>query len=1627
MSRTGHVSASAEAGEERGRGGRSGSSAAPAGTGSHARFDIKNVGTVSRLEMQELLGEFRTLYQERLNKLETLTDGREETLELKMQILQSFINDLSEQNDVLIQAMEELEREDNQRVTALEEDMQDLQHKLVSSEEEVLKLQVENATIKTENYNLRTALQHTRLRELSSVMLRVMPTEHLSGSMATLPPTNSSEVLMECEDVKSKMMTQERMIQNLQTQLQEAVCQHQLSKYEVVDKEQKNQKLQDIITELHNEMAMKDMENMNQLQNIHHLESKIKALKQLGSPHSTQRNQNVSFEANNLLKIELERRNGTILHLRKEVLLLQEKRDGLTAELDVQERRIYHLQGELREGEAKLEQKQSCLQQLKEELEATKKLHNKVQKQCAEIKEFLVQVEGENKTLKAHELEHRTEIAKLTATIQDLELCSQNTKSALAAKAEKTSKELVSIKEELEEKLSETQAQLSEKEQTIYKLRVQVQDANLWTEETKLHLEEVDVEVKTMKTEYNLAMNEVAVKTEQLQAINIVNEDLKVTGAQYEETIRDLESKFHKVQIHLNQTREKGIILERTIKQLEDERSQLQEHCHELVQENEQLHVQLEMENLAMQTEISSREEKLSILQNSTENLQHQYNNCYSELLCKEDNLEKMKKELGILSEESIQHALQLSSITLEKQKLDIDLNVLNEKHNASQKEVHNRDQTILKLKSELKTAEENLRDAKEKLTLQESETANLKTKVKMLQDDEQSLREACREYMKKMSQQEKAIQDLQHETGISNQQISRFDDLMHKQELEIAQLKEQMFDSENQVARANQNYKSFEANLDLYKQKYQSCVDKITHLENTKQQLEAELQDANEQLCCHNESHRKLHNEMLTARHQCENKCRQVESCEDAIDHLTEQLQTAQEDLSTLRVHVAQCEEIIHSLRDQATIHHSQAENWEENVVKLQTDFASYKATHSHTDAEYDIQTAHLGQLKKDFAKVIAQNSEHLQEIKKYQEEVYNTNLKLTAVTEQKDKEITRLEKIGQSLQLDKTSVLEKHQMETAKLGQQIMNLENDLRNCENLYTQQKQAIQKRDDLLRKSEADLLQARDCIKGKGREIEKQDSVVKALTKDLQRQDEEIQQKENDNNSIKMERGQLKQDLQKTNKQCREFEQELAHQKEKLLLMGNSLQTIQDQLRDRTSETVRHEQANRTLQSELKALKEQTINNNKEMEDYRTQIEKLQAENVQHKQRHENAVMEGLRQQQSIYKMEIKVNSSGEEIKMLQGRLREKEDRILNLDDSLAHLQKKHQVLLNKYKNCESELQLAQKKLLASQKENKYSSEEVTRHGDAFAKLQSQFDMVQEQAQKTKHELLASSRLIHDLRLELTACQGAQKENVEQLGEKCREIASLKNDIACSQQRNVQLAEESTTYEERIKRLHDELKKSQELNQRAEEEAHIYENRLMELSSQVMLSQRKTHKTMKELTSKEEELMIMKVELTSLQERYHSKTEELETLRMSLHDARSDSSRLHRESELVVANVNQWVKDQKQANEKLGKKIKEQTKQILQLSTEKDHLQEMNERLQQENKKLKVEMDEKRITNERLKALHSYSTEDPRVMHQLRSQLQDEVPGSSEKVYCDHLDVQHPSTYSTMDRRNEQLV
>lgn len=89
---------------------------------SSQRSVCTNVSTST--QMHGLINEFKQLYQSRLKKLELQEPLNEEAVKLKMKTLESYVKDLVEQNEVLIQTIDELEKEANNRVLKLESKIQ---------------------------------------------------------------------------------------------------------------------------------------------------------------------------------------------------------------------------------------------------------------------------------------------------------------------------------------------------------------------------------------------------------------------------------------------------------------------------------------------------------------------------------------------------------------------------------------------------------------------------------------------------------------------------------------------------------------------------------------------------------------------------------------------------------------------------------------------------------------------------------------------------------------------------------------------------------------------------------------------------------------------------------------------------------------------------------------------------------------------------------------------------------------------------------------------------------------------------------------------------------------------------------------------------------------------------------------------------------------------------------------------------------------------------------------------------------------------------------------------------------------------------------------------------------------
>jgi chromosome segregation ATPase len=56
-------------------------------------------------------------------------------------------------------------------------------------------------------------------------------------------------------------------------------------------------------------------------------------------------------------------------------------------------------------------------------------------------------------------------------------------------------------------------------------------------------------------------------------------------------------------------------------------------------------------------------------------------------------------------------------------------------------------------------------------------------------------------------------------------------------------------------------------------------------------------------------------------------------------------------------------------------------------------------------------------------------------------------------------------------------------------------------------------------------------------------------------------------------------------------------------------------------------------------------------------------------------------------------------------------------------------------------------------------------------------------------------LLDNEQRVHDLKVQLTTVQGHHKESMDQLGEKSRQVAALKTDLAKGQQQNQSMNDE----------------------------------------------------------------------------------------------------------------------------------------------------------------------------------------------------------------------------------------
>ncbi|XP_053491032.1 early endosome antigen 1 isoform X4 [Ictalurus furcatus] len=1434
---------------------------------------------------------------------------------------------------------------------------------------------------------------------------------------------------------------------DLLQQLRKLSLSEQEAKMKVEEREAQIQELQDTITELHQEMSLKDQDKLGQLQQLVQLETRVKELTQElqssaqtiaqlrheardGAGSNSVLHRDVSGDQTaarglELLKSELTHRDASIQKLQRDLLLSHQARDSQSAQLDVQEQRLWELQRELQEKQQELWRGHDRLQQLSTELQSTTRNAQELQGQVEKLSAELSSIQRGSEEQQETQRKFRELQAELSATRARLSDCQDGKREAL----KRADEQIQQLQEEVSRLKLQHQCVSQQQQERSAELRslqkahaeLQVRDDECRRELSRirdeLHNATLRVEEQRLK---EVQIDELQREVDRMLAL--LEKDRELDEREDSVAALSLEAEF----------------LRRKARASEEEAAEL---CRQLIASQDALQ-RVTGELRSCQRELREREaqrgeeeERGVELKAELNQLQHQYTTCYSQLVEDEALVSRLRTELQ-------QAEGQRDTLVSQLQEQHHQLHLLTEKHRTAQKEVACRDDAVLKLTAELSAVQEHLTSTHNELagqvqevnskaeevttleeevrslqkllnqrdeTLEEEKGRNVQLQVEKenlharcesqrealcelraevqkwqqeaqgqresKEKEVQALRSELREEQSRLHQHRSSLERLHRELESTQRQqrdakdeVCRKEAALRSQDSEMTRVKAELLEARRSASDAEARLQPLGESVQLYKQKYQTCVSKIAELESTLQSHEEDRRQSRAQVVEREEQVARLQAEIVALRGDVEARCAQLESGDEALTALSRRLRDAQRELELSHAHAQECELVIDALRDNMAALRSQVEEKDEAALKLQSDFSLYRATHTRSESDCESLVCRVRELEQALSQALERSGTCHSELEKLKEEAQaQKRLRDGSLAE-----VRRLQELMRKLQADAVCEAQSRQADVDALELRVNELEEQLEAARRHCVQKEQAVQKRDALLRQSEADLVQARDKIRGKAAEAERHAATIQALQADLRQAKKEKRERENECGKLRTQLLQIRDDLKEARGSCRDSAQELARHEEKVLLLEGGHQRAQEQLAERVAEVVRAEQIQRRLHADLRRVQQRLESSEQELHDCRTQVEQVKLEASSSRQAQLSTQHEALRLQQENQELQDELSSTKETVTHMQEQLREQSVMAQALRVELAQEQARQQEQLDWVQRTR-------------QREDSLEAERD--------QLRTDLETVRNQLQERVCEL-------HSATLRL---QEEEADKRTQLQERDARIQTFSQEQAERSQEMTRLQQRLIQREERNTELSTELQQLRSQSRLSQDETRAFEGRLAELNGQLARSQLWGQQQLVTLQSREEELVLLKVEVASLRENYRSKVAQLDTLhteldsleqkyraavsevevlRQALGDARTDSSRLHRESELVVTNVNQWVKEQKQANEKLGLKIRDQSKKIIHLTAEKDHLQENLEKLQAEIRWLRAELDEQRMEAERCKAFQTQSVSEP---------------------------------------------
>ncbi|XP_031536630.2 polyamine-modulated factor 1-binding protein 1 isoform X2 [Vicugna pacos] len=791
---------------------------------------------------------------------------------------------------------------------------------------------------------------------------------------------------------------------------------------------------------------------------------------------------------------------------------------------------------------------------------------------------------------------------------------------------------------------------------------------------------------------------------------------------------------------------------------------------------------------------------------------------------------------------------------------------------------------------------------------------------------------------------------------------------------------------AQEQLALAGDKIVSLERSLNLYRDKYQTSLSNIELLECQVKMLEGELSG----IVGQEPENKGDHSKVRIYTSPC-----MIQEHQETLKRLSEVWQK-----------VSEQDDLIQELRNKLACSNALVLEREEALIKLQADFASYTATHRHPPSSSE----DCEDIKKILKHLQEQKDSQCLHVEEYQNLVKDLRMELEAVSEQKKnimKDMMKLELDLHGLREETSAHLERKEKEVTILQRRLQELQMQFTETQKLGLKKDKLLQEKDEMLHELEKELAQVQNSLVKKEMELEKQQRMTNELEIAIQeaRQDKCMAEC----GPLRAEIQKLKDSLEDAKHQQKLAAQQAAQYKEEALLAKNNLEDTQRKLQSCLSLEKQKTETIQELQRELQKLQKDSLMAGEELAPSRKRIEELTSELYEALRKVENSEKEKKQLQKTVAEQDIKLNDLLDRINLIQHQNREQAASKINLEEQLQEItrlleekreqlkkSKEQEVLLEQEletfrqeekkkekmskenlrkleeenENLKSQLHQrsthldsALSKQTTTQQINQELNNKIASQKETLESLQSQLDKAV-QKEKQCYQTMVSKDVYEELSRKSAACQDDLTQALEKLNHATSETKSLHRSLAQAQDRKMQLEEEIIAYEERMKKLNMELKKLQGFQQQSELEVQAFDKKLEDMSNQVLQWQKQHQSDLKMLAAKEEQLRAFQEEMCALKENLLA--DEKEPCCLPQRSVPKDNCRLHRENDQIMCNMEQWAKEQKIANEKLGNKLREQVKYIAKLTGEKDHLHNVMVHLQQENKKLKNEIEEKKL-------------------------------------------------------------